>query len=109
MHDATGAKGWYAANACPPTARRSREEMDMRCAVRLFGPSADSVGASEISVEIEGEATCSAVRRAIVAQYPGLERFVRAGRIAVNHAFAAETQRIRAGDEVALIAMVSGG
>jgi molybdopterin converting factor small subunit len=34
---------------------------------------------------------------------------VKAGRLAVNHAFAGDAQRVRPSDEIALIAMVSGG
>lgn len=77
--------------------------------MRLFGPGADAVGSSSVAVSIEGEATCADLRRALGAAYPPLAPLVQAGRLAVNHAFAADGQRVRATDEIALIAMVSGG
>ncbi len=81
----------------------------MEFTVRLFGPGALAIGASSVAVTIEGEATCAALRKALIRDHPPLAALVKGGRLAVNHAFAAETQRVRAGDEIALIAMVSGG
>ncbi len=81
----------------------------MEVQVRLFGPSADALGAAHVTVRVEGEVTCLTLRTALGRDVPALTPYLDAGRFAVNHAFARESQRIRPGDEVALIAMVSGG
>lgn len=81
----------------------------MEFTVRLFGPSADAVGAPAVTVAVEGEATCGSVRRTLAQRYPVLAPMVKSGRLAVNHAFAGDAQRVRPGDEIALIAMVGGG
>lgn len=81
----------------------------MEFTVRLFGPSADAVGAPSVVVAVEGEATCGVLRRTLGQRYPALEPMTKAGRLAVNHAFASDAQRVRPSDEIALIAMVGGG
>lgn len=81
----------------------------MQVTVRLLGPSADAMGASSVSLAIEGEVTCASLRTLLAERAPAIEPFLRAGRFAVNHTFASESQRLRDDDEVALISMVSGG
>jgi molybdopterin converting factor small subunit len=81
----------------------------MEFTVRLFGPSADAAGAPSVTVTIEGEVTCGLLRRMLGQRYPSLAPMVKGGRLAVNHAFAGDAQRVRPSDEIALIAMVGGG
>lgn len=82
----------------------------MQIIVRLFGPAAQTVGRREIQLMLdEKRATCADLRAALAASEPALQALLPACRIAVNQEFAAEDQLLRAGDEVALIGMVSGG
>ena len=60
-------------------------------------------------VHVGDHATCGQVLVAMGASEPKLGPFVASGRLAVNHAFAPAEHVVRDGDEVALIAMVSGG
>ncbi len=75
----------------------------------LFGPAAIAVGRERVMLRVDAEATCEQVLIAMGACEPKLGPFVASGRLAVNHAFAPSDQVVREGDEVALIAMVSGG
>lgn len=81
----------------------------MEVRVLLFGPAAVAVGRSEVVVRVAEGATCGDVGVAVERAEPRVGPFVRAGRLAVNHEFAGPGRVVREGDEVALIAMVSGG
>ena len=82
----------------------------MEVAVKLFGPAAQRAGARELRVTLEADRpTCAAVRAAMARAEPRLAGLLQAGRLAVNHEFAGDDARIAPGDEVALIAGVSGG
>lgn len=80
----------------------------------IFGPAAAAAGADRVSVRVPDEpagATAAAVLRAAADQHPALADLAasRGARLAINHEFAAPHDRVRPGDELALIAMVSGG
>jgi len=77
--------------------------------VLLFGPAARAAGRDRIEIRVPEGSTCAQVREALVEAHPCLGELVGAGRLAVNHAFCPEDRVIEAGDEVALITMVSGG
>jgi molybdopterin converting factor small subunit len=82
----------------------------MQVAVKLFGPAAQRVGAREVRVTLEGErATCQALRAALARAAPALGEILPMSRFAVNQEFAGDDDLVSGGDEVALIAMVSGG
>jgi molybdopterin synthase catalytic subunit len=82
----------------------------MQIAVRLFGPAAQRAGSRELRVTLEADRpTCAAVRAAMARAEPRLAGLLQTGRFAVNHEFAADDDRVSPGDEVALIAGVSGG
>lgn len=82
----------------------------MQVVVKLFGPAAQRAGAREIAVTLEGgRATCAALRESMVRATPALAAVLAQGRFAVNHEFAGDDDVVSPGDEVALIAMVSGG
>ena len=82
----------------------------MVIAVKLFGPAAQRVGAREVHVALDQDhATCRAIRAALAESAPAMGELLPASRFAVNHEFAGEDDPVRAGDEVALIGMVSGG
>jgi len=77
--------------------------------VLLFGPAAIAAGKSAVALRVADHPTSAAVASALADSVPSLAEFVRKGRLAVNHRFARPEEPIRSGDEVALIAMVSGG
>lgn len=81
--------------------------MDVR--IKLFGPPAAVAGASEVVVRLEPGADEARVRASLASQFPTLAGPALSGRLAVNHEFARAGEPIRAEDELALIAMVSGG
>jgi len=83
----------------------------MQISIRLFGPMAPAAGKSIVDVTIadDTEITCAALRLELTRSVPSLLGLLSACRFAVNHEFVGEDQVVGAGDEVALIGMVSGG
>ena len=81
----------------------------MKVTVLLFGPAAAAVGARQVTVETGARAEIADLRLAIRQQHTGLADSLSSGRLAVNSAFVPESTTIDPDDEVALIAMVSGG
>ena len=82
----------------------------MRVTVKLFGPAAQRAGAREVAVTLDGQrATCGGLKAALGRQVPAVADLLPASRFAVNQEFAADEDEISPDDEVALIAMVSGG
>ena len=82
----------------------------MEVSVKLFGPAAQRTGARELRVTLEADRpTCAAIRAAMARAEPRLAGLLQTGRLAVNHEFAGDDDRVAPGDEVALIAGVSGG
>lgn len=80
----------------------------MKITVLLFGQQARIAGTRRLEVEAE-PATVTGVRRALASACPDLVPSLPAARVAVNHAIAAESDPVAAGDEVALIGLVGGG
>lgn len=80
-----------------------------RVTVLCFAAVRDAVGASEVVLELPREATAADVVPALVARFAALAPWAEALRVAVNGAYAAEGDAVRAGDEVAVIPPVSGG
>ena len=82
----------------------------MEVSVLLFGPAAQTVGRREVVVAMaDASPTCAALRVRLGEVEPKLAPLLDHCRLAVNHAFASDDQRIGPGDEVALIGLVSGG
>jgi molybdopterin converting factor small subunit len=77
--------------------------------VLLFGPAARAASASSVSVLVPEPCAASEVLERLPQQHPAITFALPGSRLAVNHAFAAADTVIRPGDELALIAMVSGG
>ena len=80
-----------------------------RVTVKLFGQEARAVGRDEVSIQIDGEPTCAALRQKLSEAEPQLAPMLPAARFALNHEFAQEDTVVQADDEIALIGMVSGG
>lgn len=82
----------------------------MRLVVRLFAVCRERAGADAIEVEIAGDsADLPTLKAAISEAAPVLSPLLPMVRIAVNQGFASDQDRVREGDEVALIPPVSGG
>lgn len=81
----------------------------MRLTILLFGPASTAAGAASVGVEVEEGASCERVRTALIAQHEPLAAIARSGRLAVNGSYVDESTIVGESDELALIALVSGG
>lgn len=81
----------------------------MQVEVKLFGAEATAAGSSCAAIELDCPATCRSLRSAMRAQTPALASALEWARFAVNGRFASDDTIFDAGDELALIGMVSGG
>lgn len=87
-------------------APKSQEELQ----VLVFGPQAQTVGASSVAVTgVALPTTASDVLRLLAEQYSELQTSIKVSRLAVNQKFASDDTEIQVGDEVALIGLISGG
>ncbi len=77
--------------------------------VRLFARARDLAGADMLRVELPDGATVADLRRRLAAEYPALSSLLERSALAVENEFAADTQVLPAGVEVALLPPVSGG
>ncbi len=80
----------------------------MRVEVLLFASLRDALG-NAIAVEVKEPATVTSLRRALEAAHPVLARFGTRAKLAINEAWAKETDSIAPGDTVALLPPVAGG
>jgi molybdopterin converting factor small subunit len=87
----------------------SAQAATMNVTVKLFGPEARAASSAEISVEVASDARAIDVMEAIEKACGALEGKIAHCRLAVNHEFVDPFKRVGAGDELALIGMVSGG
>lgn len=76
--------------------------------VLLFASYADAFGASSVAVDLPNGATVAELVRELLAR-PGAAALPARPLVAVNQAYAALSQRLAAGDEVAVIPPVAGG
>lgn len=81
----------------------------MNVRVQLFAVARQIVGSQAATLELTDGATVADLRRALVAQTPGLAAVADHLRFAVNNRYAEETAVIPLGAEVACIPPVSGG
>lgn len=88
----------------------------MRVEVLVFGPVRAAIQRDRVTVDVvateHGVCTAGEVLKALQEQHPALRSTIGSierARLAVNQRYADGDAAIRAGDEVALIAMVGGG
>ena len=81
----------------------------MTVTLRLFAVARQRAGSAEIAVELPGPATVGDLRRAVAEQHPGLAPLLAGMMVAVENEYAEDDQKMREGQEVALIPPVSGG
>jgi molybdopterin converting factor small subunit len=77
--------------------------------VLVFGPLKFDLGGPSIDIDLPEPGTVASLRLALAARFPSRAALLRTARLAINQAFAAPDQPIRAGDEIALIELVGGG
>lgn len=81
----------------------------MQVRVLVFGAEALAVGSAAVEVEVPEGATIREFRGAVAEQHPALGAAMARVRVARNHAFAGPDEVVGAGDELAIIGLVSGG
>lgn len=80
----------------------------MTVTVLLFASYAEALGASSLAVEVGGDATVADVISNVRA-HRGADRLPPMPLVALNQRYAQADDRVRDGDEVALIPPVAGG
>lgn len=84
--------------------------MSDQCKVLVFGPQAIQLGEAVASVSgVEFPIQASELLEKLSAQFPALQPSMGVSRLAVNQEYVAVDGMIQAGDEVALIGLISGG
>lgn len=88
----------------------------MRVEVLVFGPVRAAIQRDRVTVDVvaaeDGVCTTGQVLKALQEQHPALRSSIgpiERARLAVNQRYVDGNTAVRAGDEVALIAMVGGG
>lgn len=77
--------------------------------VRLFAGAREAAGAASVTVDVPAGASVGALRNALLAAHPGLQRFGRSLWIAVNGEYADDNRPVPPHAEVACFPPVSGG
>ncbi|MCA9017893.1 MAG: MoaD/ThiS family protein [Planctomycetaceae bacterium] len=77
--------------------------------IRLFARARDLAKSEQISVSVEEGATVAQLRLAMEEQFPQLQPLSSQLLIAVDNAYAGETQPLNAQQEIACFPPVSGG
>ena len=77
--------------------------------ILLFGPAAAAVKMDRVAIESAELCSADQLKDRVSQQFPALDVYLQAGRLAVNQSFVAGDTTVNADDETALITMVSGG
>lgn len=77
--------------------------------IKLYAGARHLAGAESVSLDLPENATVQQLSQTLGRRRPELAQLLRHSRFAVNSAYAADQDRITAGDEIALIPPVSGG
>ena len=81
----------------------------MRVRVLLFAVARQAAGSGAVEVELPEPATVADLQAALAVQCPPLEPVLGQCAVAIGHRYAAPSQAVTPGIEVALIPPVSGG
>jgi molybdopterin synthase catalytic subunit len=81
----------------------------VRLRLRFFAAPREIVGTSEVALEVASGSTVEDLRQQVVARWPALAAWDEHLLVSVNKEFAAPTQELAEGDEVAFFPPVSGG
>lgn len=77
--------------------------------IKLFATLRQAAGSSEIKMEIADDAVVQDIRAALMQLYPDHAEHFKLALAAINQRYAAETENIHKGDELAFFPPVSGG
>ena len=77
--------------------------------VKLFAAARQLAGCDSLPVDCPDDCSVAELRDRLGQQCPALARLLPSTRFAVNAGYAADSQRLQPGDEVACIPPVSGG
>ena len=83
--------------------------MTITCTILLFAQLTDTVGESQLEIQLSANATVAIALDALIQQYPSLQQHRRTLAVAVNERYAGFETLLRHGDTIALIPPVSGG
>jgi molybdopterin converting factor subunit 1 len=81
----------------------------MSLTVLVFAGARDAIGSERVELAVEGTLTARALLDRLIELHPALAPWSSSLRVAVNGAYAAWDDPVRAGDEVAIIPPVAGG
>lgn len=81
----------------------------MQINILLFATLKDRAGTSRLTLDVAEGATINDVRRALIERFPHMDVNVEYAIASLNRDFAADTDTVSAGDEVAFFPPVSGG
>jgi len=77
--------------------------------ILLFGPAAVAMDMDRVVIESPDSCSVNQLKTLMSQNFSVLDAHLQAGRLAVNQSFVTGETIISAGDEIALITMVSGG
>jgi MoaD family protein len=81
----------------------------MRIRIKLFAALRETVGQTEVELQVTPGATVREVMETLVAQYPALKPQLGFVHVAVNRRYVLPQEELHDGDEVALVPPVGGG
>lgn len=81
----------------------------MMVTVKMFAAARDLVGASEVTLEVGGDATVGDLRNLLAEKYPAAAPLIIRSMLAVDARYASDEERIASAREIACIPPVSGG
>ncbi len=81
----------------------------MKLQVKLFALAADLVGSADCEIDLPGSPSVGDLREELVRKWPALSRLGPHLMFAMDQQFAAETQPLSEGCEIACFPPVSGG
>lgn len=81
----------------------------MRIEVKLFAVLREQAGASAVTLDVPAGGDVSAAVARLVDAYPQLARWVGRAAFAVNQTYVKGDEKLKEGDELAIIPPVSGG
>ncbi len=81
----------------------------MKLQIHLFATLKERAGTAQVPLQLPDGATVADLLDALAQRYPSLAPSLPTALVAVNHTYAARTQPLQPGDEVAIFPPVSGG
>jgi molybdopterin converting factor subunit 1 len=77
--------------------------------IRLFAQAREAAGQERLELTAPGPLTVGELRVRLAGEHPQIKALLPRCAIAINRAYASDSQTLKAGDEVAVIPPVAGG